>query len=78
VFIGGECAYVVNVCIVLCNSQKISSTLSKFIVNSIMFMSLNKFTIKIYFITNLMVLNLYHEYLFFLRNFSQSLNYLVF
>jgi len=41
-------------------------------------MSPNKFDTKIYSISNLMTLILYHECLYFLYKFSQILNYLAF
>ena len=37
-------------------------------------MSLNKFILKIYYITNLIILILYHEISTFLYNFNQSLD----
>ena len=46
--------------------------LTKFILNNIM--SPIKFTTKIYFITNLIVLILYHKYQYFLYMFSQTLS----
>ena len=47
----------------ICVGQ-LSSYLTKFIVNNIVFMSLNKFTIKIYYITHVMVLILYQKYFY--------------
>ena len=44
----------------ICAGQT-SSNLTKFIVNNISFMSINKFIVKIYYITNLMVFILYHK-----------------
>jgi hypothetical protein len=52
--------------------RQISSSLTKFIIIVLTFMSINKFISKIYSITNLMVLILCKKY--FLYKFSQSLN----
>jgi hypothetical protein len=44
---------------------QISLNLTKFVVNILMFMSPNKFIMKIYYITNLMILILYYEPYYF-------------
>jgi hypothetical protein len=51
-------------------ADQTSSNLTKFIVNNMRaHMSLNKFIMKIYSTTNVMVLILYYEYYYFLYNF---------